>query len=436
MKKCFPIFIFLTSTIFATSLKEVCQDALKNDPTYKQAQAEWLLAQEDVPLAMSALLPNLNLTWDGARSSIDPSTADRQQQNSNTFAITLKQPIFDAPALQALSQAKLQVRSARANLVAATQATLINATQQYFNVVIAKAKLSTFNYQEKAALQEYIIIKNLYKSGLKNKLNLYEAKANYDNIKADRIIAENELENQIEYLTQITNKKYTNLKILGRKISLATPTHKKRWVNLAKNNNYELRATKISYEAAKEGLYIAAFARLPTLNLTGSYSSVLSRSYGPPGFLHLHYKQYIIGLEVSAPIYDGGKIASETKKAKANIMLAQANKIKLERQIQAETSNYFQNILANIKTIYARNTALKSNAIDMQETLLAYKSGLRTLNDVAIKQASLRKAQEQYITSRYEYLLNLLLLKQAAGMLSYEDILNIDKLLVKKDKLN
>jgi outer membrane protein len=71
----------------------------------------------------------------------------------------------------------------------------------------------------------------------------------------------------------------------------------------------------------------------------------------------------------------------------------------------------------------------------MKETLLAYKNGLRTLNDVAIAQANLRHAQEKYIISRYNYILNVLLLKQAAGMLSYEDIVNIDAWLTKNSIL-
>jgi outer membrane protein len=435
MKKYSAILVLITNLCCATTLTKVCQDALKNDPKYKQAQAEWLLAQEDIPSAMSSLLPDLNLHWGGSRSSIDPSTAPRQQQNSNSFSITLSQPIFDAQALQTLSQAKLKVKAARAKLIAATQDLLVNTAQQYFNVVIAKAKLKTFKYQERAALKEYILSKKHYKSGLKNKLNLYEAKSNYDNIKADRIIAANELENQKEYLTQITNIKYKKIKVLGNNIPLDKPNNKKAWIKLAQNHNYELRSAKISYEAAKEGLYIEAFARLPKLNLIGSYSDVLERGYGPPGFLDLHYKEYVIGLNVDAPIYDGGKISSNTQKAKANILLTQAAKIKLERQIKAETENYFQNILADIKTIYARKTAVKSNEINMKETLLAYKNGLRTLNDVAIAQANLRHAQEKYIISRYNYILNVLLLKQAAGMLSYEDIVNIDAWLTKNSIL-
>ena len=167
MKKYSIILILITNLCCATTLTKVCQDALKNDPTYKQAQAEWLMAQEEIPSAMSSLLPNLNLHWNGARSSIDPSTASRQQQNSNTFSIELSQPIFDAQALQTLSQAKLKVRSARAKLIAATQALLVNTAKQYFNVVIAKAKLRTFKYQERAALKEYILAKKHYKSGLK-----------------------------------------------------------------------------------------------------------------------------------------------------------------------------------------------------------------------------------------------------------------------------
>ena len=70
--------------------------------------------------------------------------------------------------------------------------------------------------------------------------------------------------------------------------------------------------------------------------------------------------------------------------------------------------------------------ALKQSVISNQSALEAteagYQVGIRTLVDALNAQRLLYAAKRDYSRSRYDYVLNTLLLKQAAGQLSEGDI--------------
>ena len=203
MKKFYILFFLACNTIFGESLIDVCQHALENDPTYLAAKAEWMIAQQDIPLAQADLLPNLDFVWNGSLSSIHPQGTPSASGSNNSVFLNLSQPIFDARAIITLSQSKINVRAARANLIAATQATLLRAANQYFKLITAKEALETFKSQRKTAKKEYILAKQQFKAGTKSRLNLYEAKATYDKTVADAIDAENKL--LIEQQNLVTN---------------------------------------------------------------------------------------------------------------------------------------------------------------------------------------------------------------------------------------
>ena len=56
-----------------------------------------------------------------------------------------------------------------------------------------------------------------------------------------------------------------------------------------------------------------------------------------------------------------------------------------------------------------------------------YSSGTRTILDVLNAQNTLYSAKHDYANARFDYILDSLRLKQVAGILSKEDILNVNQ---------
>jgi len=76
-----------------------------------------------------------------------------------------------------------------------------------------------------------------------------------------------------------------------------------------------------------------------------------------------------------------------------------------------------------------------SNLTALEATEAGYDVGTRTTVDVLNARQSLFLAQTQYARSKYDYLINVISLKQAAGTLTPADIKELDSWLVVSEEL-
>ena len=80
----------------------------------------------------------------------------------------------------------------------------------------------------------------------------------------------------------------------------------------------------------------------------------------------------------------------------------------------------------------ALNQAVASSRTALQATEAGFEVGTRTIVDVLNSQFTLYLAITNYYQSRYDYVLNALRLKQAAGNLAIQDLERIDQYLEKR----
>ena len=77
----------------------------------------------------------------------------------------------------------------------------------------------------------------------------------------------------------------------------------------------------------------------------------------------------------------------------------------------------------------ALDQAVASSRTALEATQAGYEVGTRTIVEVLNSQFSLYAAITNYYRSRYNYILNALLLKQASGTLQIQDLEKIDQFL-------
>jgi outer membrane protein len=76
--------------------------------------------------------------------------------------------------------------------------------------------------------------------------------------------------------------------------------------------------------------------------------------------------------------------------------------------------------------VRALRQAVESAGTALRATEAGFEVGTQTTVDVLAAQNNLRRVETTYSRSRYDYLLNVLALKQAAGSLEITDIEQID----------
>jgi outer membrane protein len=126
------------------------------------------------------------------------------------------------------------------------------------------------------------------------------------------------------------------------------------------------------------------------------------------------------------PIYSGGAVASRVREA---TYLHQASQQLLERtarQTERQTRDAFLSVTSEISRVQALAQAVESSQTALRATEAGFEVGTRTTVDVLQSRRQLFEAQRDYANSRYTYLVNALLLKQAAGILREADIEEVD----------
>jgi outer membrane protein len=90
------------------------------------------------------------------------------------------------------------------------------------------------------------------------------------------------------------------------------------------------------------------------------------------------------------------------------------------------TREAYLGVISAIERVRALRQAVESNRTALRATQGGFRVGTQTSVDVLASQSNLRRAEAAYSRSRYDYLLDLLLLEQAAGALAVSDLERID----------
>ena len=100
------------------------------------------------------------------------------------------------------------------------------------------------------------------------------------------------------------------------------------------------------------------------------------------------------------------------------------------RQATLETQRAYLNLNSSIAQVKAFEQALKSSQTQLDSTKLGYEVGVRTSVDVLNAQQQLFSAKRDLLEARYNYLVNIIRLKAATGLVTEADLADINQQLV------
>ena len=420
----------------ATTLVDLFDVSLESDPEYQSAVAANLAAQELTPQARSFLLPNLS-----AGGAVRHNYADVRRSNGPTGNtdwgdqqgdISLTQPVYHHDLWVQLEQADLRTKQANADFAFARQELMLRIAGRYFDVLrardqlaFAQAALEAFGQQLKQAQQRFEV-------GLIAITDVEEAQAGFDLATADVIAAENDLDNAREALREVTGLYTTDLASLGDAMPLVSPDPAdiNQWTETALRQNLQIMAARHAAANAREEISRITSGHYPTLDLVGR--AQYFNSDGGIGSIATNNQTVDgqIGLELNIPIYEGGLVTSQTRESRH---LYQQSLDDLERQrraVQRQARAAYQNLESDISRVKALTQAVKSTVSAKEAIDAGFQVGTRTSVDVLNAERRVFEARRDLAFSRYDYIINRLTLKQAAGTLSETDVELVNSWLV------
>ncbi|WP_068545880.1 outer membrane channel protein TolC [Thalassotalea crassostreae] len=418
-----------SSVVNAQNLEEIYQLALNNDPTVLKAGAQYRAAQENIEQARSVLLPQLNATASySAQERETEGTTDIDAEGSE-LALNLSMQLYHHNSWLGLDVAKKQAHQSDINYQFVKQQMVTRVTEAYFNVLAAYDSLEFSVAEKKAISRQLEQTKQRFQVGLTAITEVHEAQALYDNAITQEIGAQNAVFTAEEILREITGIYPNNLSILNTtRFSpvLPTPNNPDEWQKLAEAKNLRLISEKISMDIAKETIDIQSAGHLPTLTLSGQIkqSEVDDNITDVTG---IEQDTQSIGITLNVPIYSGGNTSSQVRAAQENYVAASQDMQITYRGIVRESRNAYNTITATVSGIKALEQSVVSAESALKATEAGFEVGIRTVVEVLDSTRNLYNAKRNLSQTRYQYIINMLRLKEAAGTISEADITAINK---------
>lgn len=420
----------INSQVWAKGLIDIYTVAKAQDTDIRFAEANYGATVQARPIARAALLPQISLSAETSDNKLETEgqtfgvSGGDVNYNSHGYSLRLTQSLYNHEFYVQLRQAKNTVAKAQVELDSSKQDLILRVTEQYFNVLAAQDDLQFASAEKDAINRQREQAENRFEVGLIPITDVKEAQASYDRAIAREIDAQVALELAVDALAVITGERYDNLKTLSPRMQLLRPDPDSvtDWINTALNQNLSLLINEYDTKIAKQEIKRNQSQHLPTLDVVASYND--SDSGGLTGSRKTEDSR--IGLELNFPIFQGGRTYYQTKESDYLYKAAlQANE-KIRRETTRDTRDAYHNVVAGVSRVNAFNKAVESAEVAADATQAGFEVGTRTSVDVLLALRTVFEAQRDYSRSRYDYLIDTLRLKQSAGTLSADDLLQID----------
>lgn len=425
----FLVALIWGSPAFCQDLLETYQLAKANDPEFKSSDINKLATAEIKSQSIAQMLPNLSFSANSSRNRLESTSflgTTLQHYWDSKLGINLKQPVFHWDHWVQLDQADNKIAQAEAQFQAKQQSLIRRTAEAYFNILAAQDNLEFANSEKKSIEKQLEQAKQRFDVGIIAITDVYEAQAGYDRALASEIEAANLLDNSKEALREIIGENAAELNSLQPQIPLSPPAPEdlSSWSNAAENNNFSIVAQINQAEYVRKNVELQQSKHLPTLDIVAQYSEMdTGNQYGLRG------DNESFGLQLNLPLYEGGGTSSRSRQAAYEYEAAKEDLTKVKRSINRGVKDAFRGVVSSISRVKALEATSKSAAMAVEAAEAGFEVGTRTMVDVLTEQRNLFKAKSDHARSRYDYLINGIKLKEAAGSLNEEDLQQINQYL-------
>jgi outer membrane protein len=436
----------------AADLKEVYTRALTNDPLIREAEANRLATRESKPQAVAALLPQIaaNATYRDNESVGSQTFLQEEDDGSVTIGVAetetdgtreawnveLRQSIFRWQNWAELKRSNVEGAQAEAEYVVAQQDLILRTAEAYFNVLAARDTLEAAQAAHDAIGRQLEQSEKRFEVGLIAVTDVQDAKSAYDSATAALIQAKRNLATNGEILRELTGDAWDSLEKPGNDMPLAgpNPASPEDWVKLALDQNARLTASRLAADVTRQVVNIERGGHFPEVDFVvtrGEFQDDgrFTNQGGVTFPSDADSEDTTYAVQVTLPIFSGGSTSSRVRQAQYRHTAARERLERTIRETERSTRDAYLGVNSEVARVQSLKQAVDSAQTALQATEAGYEVGTRTSVDVLQARQRLFQSQTDYARSRYDYLLNVLRLQQAAGTLDGKGLDDINGLL-------
>lgn len=344
------------------SLKQLVDYARKSSPVLRAARADLAASIATASGAKAITGPQVsvngfatsgnNANIIGSAPLTDPAL--QMQVPPGTYLdgnLMLMVPLF-ATQLSAMSiAARLQVRSAQAELLDADAEVVLKVSEAYYRVSYMRAESLAAEAKLQSARELLRTTQARFESGKDIEASVDRVRAEVSRAEREVRSAHNEEAKSLLDLKQVMGKPLDEEMPLDfSEAGLPPLPSLKDWVTKAKSQRGLVLAARARIESADAEIKAARAQSEPKLYATGMADTTNRRDMGG----------VTVGLTLSVPLFDGGRIRSDIEKAKAMREKSAANLADTELTVEREVRQAYLDYDTSTQNLISAEAALKA----------------------------------------------------------------------------
>ena len=334
--------------------------------------------------------------------------------NNYDFHVTAQYLLFDFGKNEAtVKVAESQVQTAQDNIMVGRRDLAFNAAQVYYNILFMRESIRVQN-QQIASLQVHRNEMNKrVQAGVSTKFDVTTTDVRITQAQSTKLDLQNQLRNQQVQLARLLHKpSQTDIQVKGRLSYEPQPVNLEAEITKAGNNRPEVKLARDAENAATMQARLIEKSNMPTLG--AGVQAGARNGYILPDINRIRFNTMGV-MQLSVPIYDGGRNKKQRVEAAANARAAVARTADTQEQTRADVRQAISNLdfsqarHENAQQQVAQATLALGKARDR------YRYGVGQNLDVLDAETQLAQARLALAQAEYSYTLGQFQLRRATG---------------------
>ncbi|MCM8730239.1 TolC family outer membrane protein [Hephaestia sp. MAHUQ-44] len=393
----------IASPASAETLREALLKAYQTNPTLNAERASQRANDENVPIARSRGMPQLNVNGGYSESVLSATNNFVSPPRSVNAQAQASLPIFSGGAVRnAVAAAKTRVEAGRAGL-RGTEADLFSAVVAAYMDVIRDEAIVSLNQQNVRVLDVNLqATQDRFQVGDLTRTDVAQSEARLALARSDLQSAEANLIGSRENYIRLVGTPPGDLEPPPALTGL--PGAPEAAVDVALENNPTLIAARKASRAADYDIGTARAGRLPTISVgaTTNYYNYLGslRAGDSAGTVQQSGTSADAGVSISIPLFQGGRPAAEVRQAQARRSQAIEQALDAERSVVSQTRSAYAIWQSAQQVIQSSEKAVSANRLSLEGVRAENSVGNRTILDILNAEQELLNAQVTLVTAR------------------------------------
>jgi outer membrane protein len=429
----------LPYTAQALTLLDAVKLAELKDPAYLSIKANLAAAKLGPDVARADLLPKISVSATVSSNRLQQDRTDLNgglislggttDYDSSDLIARITQPLFDLSAYRQYQSSLIQKARDETLAVDKLQNFRMQVVTAYIDVLRAEAELKLAQGRETTLKKRLEDAQLRLKLGMQAKLDVLETQAQFDQVKSQRIAANNIFDTKKNILASKVGIQQIELPPLKNNLPLIpfVPIDQSKWKALAKKRSPSLLASKLDIEIAEKDKSTIEAGYLPQLNIVASVGQ-RDVSGGDNLAINLNNgRTEQVGVELRWELFGGGKTTNRSKQLALRNNALREDYHTREIEIDNRVGTLFLTIQNDAERVQANRSSVASAVASRNAIEAGYKLGTHSVIELSTAENRLQVAQQDRDRAYFDYIQNSLNLHATAGVLYYSILARYDQ---------